>query len=417
MTTPPRIAPPPPVASPLAPQAIALGATAELVGFGRALRAAGLRVGADQLEALARAVACLPALGRRDLHLAARATLVTRREELALLDDVFARWFGAGATTPAPRKMPHAPRHDLGYVRTVLGSYMAQRAAAADREVDVASEPRVASALERLQRKDFAVCTAAERDALARLLRTMRLELTLRRSLRRVRSRRGRQLDLAASLRLAARHGGALPALPRRTRKRKRRPLVVLADISGSMELYVRIVLQFLHAVTRHQRATEVFVFGTRLTRITAQLQLRDVDAALERAGHQIIDYAGGTRIGDCLHAFDRQHARRVLGRGAVVLVISDGLDTGPPAVLADAVRRLAGRSHRLIWLNPLLGAPGYQPLADGMAAALPFVDDFLSARDLGSLEALARHLAAIPRHRGAARPAPRTAPPDRQPA
>jgi uncharacterized protein len=373
----------------------------DVVGFGRALRDAGVGVGLDQLASFATALPLIAISDRREVYCAARTTLVTRREDLVVFDEVFARWFGGDAPATSPRKMPHAPRHDRGFVATSLGAYMAERAAASDPEALIPEAAKAASALEQLQSKDFAACSDAERDAIARALAALELDVTRRRSLRRVSSRRGRELDLAQAVRQAARHGGAVLALPRRDRKWKRRPLVVLADISGSMELYTRLVLQFLHALSR-QHPTEVFVFGTRLTRITPQLALRDLDAALDRAAAEIVDYAGGTRIGACLHAFARRHAGRVVRRGAVVLVISDGLDTGSPDALAREIRSLQARCHRLVWLNPLLGGAGYQPIAGGMAAALPYVDDFLPVRDLRSLEALARHLAAIPRRRGA---------------
>jgi uncharacterized protein with von Willebrand factor type A (vWA) domain len=191
-------------------------------------------------------------------------------------------------------------------------------------------------------------------------------------------------------------------ALAHRREKLRRRPLVVLADISGSMELYARILLQFLHGVTQRHARTETFVFGTRLTRITPQLQIRRVDAALDHAAREIVDFAGGTRIGECLHAFDRLHARRVLGRGAVVLIISDGWDTGDPGRLAAEMRRLARRAHRIVWLNPLLGRAGYAPEVRGMAAALAHVDDFLPIHDLRSLQELAQRLGRIPRRKGA---------------
>jgi uncharacterized protein with von Willebrand factor type A (vWA) domain len=371
----------------------------DVVGFARMLRGVGIAVGLDQVEAFALALTLLTVFERRAVYLAARATLIVRHEDLALFDQEFARWFG-GAAPSSPRKMPHAPRHDRGYAKTSLGAYMAERAAASDPDVPLAEDAKAASPLEQLQRKDFAACTDAEREAIARALRGLQLQLTKRRSLRYVPARRGHHLDLAAAVRMSARCAGTLLALPRRERKWKRRRLVVLADISGSMELYTRLVLQFLHALSS-QHPTEVFVFGTRLTRITPQLALRDLDAALDRAAVEIVDYAGGTRIGECLHAFERTYAHRVMRRGAVVLVISDGLDTGDPDVLAREVRRLHERSHRLVWLNPLLGAAGYQPLAAGMAAALPHVDDFLPVRDLRSLDALARHLGAIPQRRG----------------
>jgi hypothetical protein len=330
-----------------------------------------------------------------DLYLAARATLVCRREDLAIFDEVYAKLHGE---LPRVQPAPPAPRHP----RTALQSWMAERADPASRESDVPEEAKTASPLERLARKDFAACTPDELEALARAMRDCRFELTRRDSLRLARARRGDRLDLPRAVREAARHGGKVLRLPKRRRKPKHRPLVVLADISGSMELYARLLLQFLHGLTRRHPHTETFTFGTRLTRITPQLQLRDPGAALRHAGREIVDFAGGTRIGASLAEFNRQHARRVLRRGAVLLLISDGWETGEPAALAKEMRRLAGRSHRVIWLNPLLGGKGYEPRARGMAAALPHVDDFLPVHDLHSLRQLSAHLARIPRRKGA---------------
>jgi uncharacterized protein len=375
----------------------------DVVGFARALRAGGLPVGVDQTEAFAQALTWIDPLVRRELYLAARATLVIRGEDRVVFDDLFAAWFG-GAARPRAQPAPLAPRHDRAHVRTALVSYMAERVAPGACEVEVSAHDRAASGAELLQRKDFAECTPAELAAIARAMRELRFELTRRVSRRRVRSRHGDRLDLRRMLGAAARHGGAVLALARWARKLRRRPLVVLADISGSMELYARLVLQFLHGVTQRHARTETFVFGTRLTRITSALQIRDLDAALDQAGRAIVDFAGGTRIGDCLHAFDRQHARRVLGRGAVVLVISDGWDTGDPDRLGGQVRRLAERAHRVVWLNPLLGDAGYTPAVRGMAAALAHVDDFLPIRDLRSLAQLAAHLARIPRRKATRR-------------
>jgi uncharacterized protein with von Willebrand factor type A (vWA) domain len=379
---------------------LGLGLGHDVVGFARALRDAGLPIGVAETEAFAQAVGWIDPLVRREVYLAARATLVRRREDLVVFDELFAKFFG-GPSRGQPA--PLAPRHDPQRVlRTALVSYMAERAEASAREVDVPEHEKAASAHELLQRKDFADCTPAELDAIARAMRELRLDLTLRRSRRRIRSRRGDRLDLPRIVRDAARRGGAVLALARRRLKLRRRPLVVLADISGSMEFYARILLQFLHGVTQRHARTETFVFGTRLTRITGQLQIRRVDAALGHAAREIADFAGGTRIGECLHAFDRQHARRVLGRGAVVLIISDGWDTGDPARLTAAMRRLARRAHRIVWLNPLLGRAGYAPEVRGMAAALPHIDDFLPVHDLRSLHELAERLARIPRRKGA---------------
>ena len=375
----------------------------DVVGFARALRDAGLPIGVDQSEAFAQALAWVDPLSRRDVYLAARATLVVRREDLAVFDELFARTFG-GPTPVRAQATPLAPRHDGAFFRTALVAYMAERVDPGAREVDVPEHEKAASAVELLQRKDFSDCTPDELDAIARAMRELRLDVTLRTSRRLVRARRGDRLDLPRIVRDAARRSGTVLALARRTAKLRRRPLVVLADISGSMELYSRILLQFLHGVTQRHAGTETFVFGTRLTRITSQLQIRNVDAALDHAAREIVDFAGGTRIAECLHAFDRQHARRVLGRGAVVLVISDGWETGDPALLALEMERLAERAHRVVWLNPLLGHPAYAPEARGLAAALRFVDDFLPIRDLRSLHELAIQLARIPRRRSGSR-------------
>jgi uncharacterized protein with von Willebrand factor type A (vWA) domain len=366
------------------------------VGFVRALRGAGLAIGVEQSAGFAQALAWIDPLARREVYLAARATLVTRREDLAVFDAEFARWLGAAV---APQPTPMAPRHDRAFFKTALVAYMAERAEAAAREVEVPERGKAASPQELLQRKDFADCTADELAAIARALRELRLDVTLRRSRRRVRGRRGR-LDLPRIVREAGARGGAVHALRWRQRKLRRRPLVVLADISGSMELYARILLQLLHGVTQRHPGTETFVFGTRLTRITPWLQLRDVDAALAHAGRDIADFAGGTRIGDALHAFGRHHARRLLGRGAVLLIISDGWDTGDPAVLRAALGRLAARAHRVIWLNPLAGRAGFAPEARGMAAALAHIDDLLPIHDLRSIHQLAARLARLPRRK-----------------
>jgi len=387
----------------------------DVVGFARALRDAGLPVGVEQSESFAQALAWIDPLARRELYLAARATLVFRREDQAVFDELFAAYFGGPPARPRAQETPRAPRHDRAeFFRTALVAYMAERVDPNAPEVDVPEHHKAASGAELLQRKDFGDCTPAELDAIARAMRDLRLDVTLRVSRRLVRARRGDRLDLPRIVRDAARRGGAVLGLARRRPKLRRRPLVVLADISGSMELYSRILLQFLHGVTQLHARTETFVFGTRLTRITSQLQIRNVDAALDHAAREIVDFAGGTRIGDCLHVFDRLHARRVLGRGAVVLIISDRWETGDPVRLGVQMRRLAERAHRVVWLNPLLGRAGYGPEARGMAVALAHVDDFLPIHDLRSLQELATRLGRIPRRKGsrsiaASRGAPRS--------
>ena len=200
-------------------------------------------------------------------------------------------------------------------------------------------------------------------------------------------------MDLRRTIRHSLRHGGEPLALARRQRKIKPRPLVVLCDISGSMERYSRVLLQFLYVMANRLAHVDVFVFGTRLSRLTRQLRVGTVNTALDGAVASVNDWGGGTRIGSTLHAFNRDWAPRVLGRGAVVLIVSDGWDRGDVALLAQEMARLQRRAHRIIWLNPLLGDPGYAPLVRGIRAALPFVDAMLPVHNLVSLAQLARTL------------------------
>jgi uncharacterized protein len=197
-------------------------------------------------------------------------------------------------------------------------------------------------------------------------------------------------------LRGSLRHGGIPLELRRQKRKIRTRPLVVICDISGSMDRYARLLLRFVHALGQGLENTEVFVFGTRLTRITRELRKRDVDTALTQVVGSVEDWSGGTRIGEAIKAFNYQWARRVLRSGATVVVISDGWDRGDPELLGREMARLQRSCRRLIWLNPLLGAPGYQPLTQGMRAAMPYIDEFLPIHNLQSLEALADLLSQV---------------------
>jgi uncharacterized protein with von Willebrand factor type A (vWA) domain len=220
----------------------------------------------------------------------------------------------------------------------------------------------------------------------------MEWSLDVRETRRLIPEQRGR-LDLRRSLRRNLARGGEILEFARRDRKRKRRALALLCDISGSMEPYSRILLQFLYVASRGLEHTEAFVFGTRLTRITRQLRHRDVDEALRAVHHDVQDFGGGTRIGEAIRSFNRLWSRRVLGQGAAVLIISDGWDRGEPEALEREMARLQRSAYRTIWLNPLLGSPRYEPLTRGLQAALPYIDDFLPVHNLASLEDLGRHL------------------------
>jgi uncharacterized protein with von Willebrand factor type A (vWA) domain len=211
---------------------------------------------------------------------------------------------------------------------------------------------------------------------------------------------RGAVPDLRRALRHNLKFGGELLTIPTVRRNVKPRPLVLLCDVSGSMERYARMFLHFIHSLIRGMNRVEAFLFATRLTRITREMAGRGVDEALPKIPRRVPDWASGTRIGETLRAFNVRWARRVLGHGAVVLLISDGWDRGDPDQLRREMARLQRSCHRLIWLNPLLGSPEYQPLTRGMQAALPFVDDFLPVHNLASLEALAAHLNRLPARR-----------------
>jgi uncharacterized protein len=249
------------------------------------------------------------------------------------------------------------------------------------------------SAIEVLRQKDFSGLKPHEIAEVRRLIAELRWRAATRKLRRTRRAAKGPHPDLRRALRENLSHGGELLTLPRRTPRRKARPLVLICDISGSMERYTSLLLRFLHAVRQGRGGVETFVFGTRLTRITRQLRRRDTDAALAEVSSEVVDFGGGTRIGDSLATFNRRWGRRVLGHDATVVIISDGWDRGEPGVLTAELAHLQRLSHRLIWLNPLLGLAGYEPLTRGMRAALPFIDDFLASHNLASLEALAEFL------------------------
>lgn len=381
-----------------------------LVLFGRVLRRAGLDVHTGRLMDAVRALVWID-LGRRDdVSQALKTLLVHRREDLAIFDRAFdafwrtrgERWgrsdlralgeqrsgvklrftmFGSGGGTPEPLT-PGTP----GEPQTV---------------------PRATwSARDALRQKNFASYTAEETAAAAAALSAMRWDPGERRT-RRWRTGSGPVPDVRAALRLGARSAGELIVLPRRARRRRPRPIVVVADVSGSMERYTRMLLHFVHALVRRRRHVEAFLFATRLTRVTRELQRGRVDEAVTAVARRVRDWAGGTRIGDALREVNRHWARRILGGGAVVLLVSDGWDRGDPDLLAAEIARLQRSCHRLVWLNPLLGSAEYEPLTRGMRAALPFVDDFLPAHNLASVEAVAGHLDSLP----AARPVRRSAP------
>jgi uncharacterized protein with von Willebrand factor type A (vWA) domain len=373
-----------------------------IIEFVQELRSLGLPIGVDQAVSFGESFTWIQPLSREEVYNAARATLVNRHEYLEPFDRAFGRYWERRREVPEPQKTPQAPRHrPEDFQRPSLVSFMAEKAARQSKEIEVTDRTETATEVEWLQRKDFSKLTEGELRALRQAMAGIRWNFSQRRTHRLTKSDRGRLLDHRETLRRAARLGGTIVELPRRVRKEKTRPLVLIADVSGSMELYSRIVLQFFHGLSQQLDTTEAFVFGTRLTRVTDAFRVSNMDAALDEVSRQVLDFSGGTRIAESLHAFRRLWGPKVLRRGAVVIVISDGCETGDIQQLRREVQALQRSCYRLIWLNPRLGQHRYEPKVRGMAAVLPYVDDFLPIHNFESLRQLRDHLARLPKRKG----------------
>jgi uncharacterized protein with von Willebrand factor type A (vWA) domain len=374
------------------------------VRFGRLLRMVGIAVTPGQIGDAAASLPYIAIGSRGDFKAGLAALWVQRREQFALFDAAFDLFWQTPADPAARFPDLAALAEQLRRQQTTLELIAPVDGVAGspnDARDDAAHPDRAQtySAVEILRRKHFASLDEQELAAVRRLMAQMPWRLPLRRARRLAPHPHGRSFDLRRTLRQNLRHGGEAFDLARRQRKLRRRPLVVICDISGSMERYSRLLLQFLYTVAARVERVETFVFSTRLTRITRQLDHHDVDLALAEASRSVDDWAGGTRIGAALRAFNYGWARRVLSRGAVVLIISDGWERGDVTLLGAEMARLQRTAHRIIWLNPLLGDPGYQPLVRGMLAALPHIDDFMPVHNLASLDDLARRLAALDGH------------------
>ncbi len=366
--------------------------------FPRVLREAGLPVSPEQSREFMVGLGMVDIGSREQVYHTARCLLVTRKEHLRLFETLFNYFWRAvqrGSAGPAYQER-RAKRSTNREKRFDVVSYMNHKARAGDPEIEIGDRSATYSATETLQRKSFAAMSPEELDSVRRMIQEMQWQAMQRRTRRRVAAAKGNTLDLRRVMRATVTYGGIPMKLSWQDRKLKERPLVLIADISGSMEKYARVVLQLFYTFSHTYQNVECFVFGTRLTRLTAQLKIKNIDRAIEEAARQVVDWSGGTRIGESLKQFNQGWARRVLRRGAVVLVISDGWERGDVETLRQEMRFLHHRCQRLIWLNPLLGQETYQPLVEGMAAALPFVDDFLPVHNFQSLEVLAQHLGQI---------------------
>ena len=369
---------------------------ANILAFARLLRAAGMPIGSGQVVEGLRAAVAVGLGDRRDFYWALHASFVTRHEQTPLFEQAFAYFWRNPYLTDAPPLLAVAPAAaEQPTLMPRLADALARAQLPAERRQELEIDAALAwSAEERLRHKDFEAMTGAELEEAKRAVERMRLAFPDLPTRRARPDAAGRRIDARASLRAALRTGDDLMPLRFKSERLRAPPLVILCDISGSMGRYSRLLLHFVHALTNDRDRVATFLFGTRLTNITRQLRHRDVDLAVAQAAASVSDWSGGTRIGASLREFNLLWSRRVLGQGAVVLLISDGLDRDGGAGLAAEVERLHKSCRRLIWLNPLLRYEGFSPKSLGIKAILPHVDEFRPVHNLASLADLATALA-----------------------
>ena len=379
---------------------------ANLLAFARLLRRTGLPIGVSEgLHAL-EALEAVDLADRRQVHAALRAVMVHRHEHFDLFDQAFLLFWrdpeaGRNAAAMAlmegmksREKPPPTARRIAEAMRSPAPPQAPRPPEEEKREVDMTL---TVSDRERLRTMDFEAMSAEEIAAARQEIRKLVLPLDERRTRRFRPDPAGPVVDLRATIKASLRQGGEILTLERRRRVTRPPPLVALCDISGSMSRYAQVLLHFLHAVTNDRDRVHSFLFGTRLTNVTRQLRHRDAEVAFELVSHMVPDWSGGTRIGEALELFNKHWARRVLGQGAVVLLITDGLDREGAKGLAEATDRLRRSCRRLVWLNPLLRYEGFQPRSQGIRAMLPHVDEFRPVHNLASLRALVASLSGAP--------------------
>jgi uncharacterized protein with von Willebrand factor type A (vWA) domain len=364
-----------------------------LTVFGRVLREAGLEVGPGRIQDALRGLDVIDLTRRDDVYWTLRQTLVSRAEDLETFDRAWDAWFLRAAVQPLRREAPPPPGPRQRQAGPPPG--------AVEREGGEV-RPGGASEREQLRTRDFAAMTSDEFARARRLIRGIAAQRPRRRTRRLRPDPRGSQLDVRGLARQSLATGGDPVLRAFRSRSEASRKLVLLLDVSGSMEAYSRALLLYLHAARGSGGAVETFAFGTRLTRLTRELATRNPDAALAAAAARVVDWSGGTRIGASLKAYNDEWGRRALTRGAVVVILSDGFERGDPALLGAELARLARQAFALVWVNPLSGHEAFAPLGGGMQAALPHVDRLVSGHDVAALENLGRILAGIDRRHAA---------------
>ena len=375
-----------------------------IVAFGRVLRRLGIDVGPAHLLTALEAVRSVGVERKDDVYFALRACLVRRQEELDLFDQAFHLFWKAPSALPEVMKWllknTHIPANtkSKGYHRVMEA--IQERSKIKPPKNDAESESKIEidevltySPTELLRQKDFAAFTNEEIAAAKQYMQRFKWSVPPYKTRRFTPRLEGHVLDVRATTRTSMRNAGEIVRLSTMGPRIKPRPIVMLCDISGSMERYARMLLHFTHVLTEDHRRVESFVFGTRLTRITRHLMYRDIDEAVTAVSKDVQDWAGGTKIGECIKNFNYTWLRRVLRSSSIVLIISDGWDRGDTGMLANEMGRLKRSCHQLIWLNPLMGYDDYEPLTAGMQAALPYVDRLLPVHNLVSLEQLAKVL------------------------
>lgn len=350
-----------------------------LLGFARALRAAGIHVTADRERTFLVAAATVGMGERSGVYWAGRATLTSTPADFPAYDELFERWFGG-------ESIPQGRRVDVERPPVRQAPLDSGEGESGDGDTD--SVQARASAQEVLRHRDIATLSAADRAAAARLFASLDPRSPLRRARRHVRARSG-TIDGPATLREQLRRMGEPGRIHHRRRGTRPRRIVLLIDVSGSMSPYADSLLRLAHVFVRTVPHVEVFTMGTRLTHVTRALAERDADRALAAAGRVVPDWSGGTRLGEAIGAFLDRWGRRGMARGSVIVVFSDGWEREGPEVLGEQMRRLAALSHRVVWANPHRGKAGYQPVQQGIVAALPHIDDFVAGHSLAAFEEL----------------------------
>ena len=378
--------------------------------FGRLLRALGLKISAGQLSDLARALTLIDITSRADFYYTSRGLLVTNPHDFERFDQAFdlfwtgmQRWLLSLGQTRHMRPAEQ-DEQDLPTPDPILAPGREESQENGDKEEDASPEPAddietsaLYSPVELLHHKNFADFTEEEKRIVREAMGKLIWQFSERQTRRQRRTtKRARYIDLRGAIRANTGNGGEIVQLRWRRRKTKPRPLIVLCDISGSMDSYSRLFLHFIHSLSQDIRHVEAFAFGTRLTHLTPALRHSDVDTAVDKISDLVVDWSGGTRIGESLRTFNYRWSRRVLGWGATAIIISDGWERGDLDLLDREMDRLRRSVHRLLWLNPLAGSPGYQPLVGGIKTVLPYCDEFLPLHNLHSLEQVVSRLGAV---------------------